>query len=267
VTAHGELQGLRVLVTRPAEQAERLCERIAAAGGEAFCLPAIEILDPVDGFHLEHIIDALAGYDLAVFISANAVTCGLDAITRHGDWPDRVPIATVGAASAEALAPYGLSADLVPEHRFSSEALLALDELQDMHGRRVIIFRGNGGRELLHDTLVERGAEVDYVEVYRRACPVVDPEEIRPYWDSGVLDIITITSNEILHNLVDMAGIEAWPLLRDIPLLVVGERQAALARELGFVKPPVLAEHASDEAIVAALKDFRLARGRDSAKD
>ena len=146
MTARGELHGLRVLVTRPAGQAEQLCKLIDAAGGEAFCLPAIDILDPVDGYHLESVMAALANYDLAVFISVNAITRGLDLITAHGEWPVNVSIATVGARSAGALTPYGLTADLVPGHRFSSEALLELDELQDMRGKQVVIFRGNGGR-------------------------------------------------------------------------------------------------------------------------
>ncbi|MFV1972937.1 MAG: uroporphyrinogen-III synthase, partial [Thiohalobacterales bacterium] len=242
----GELHGLRVLVTRPAGQAERLCKLIAAAGGEAFCLPAIDILDPVDLYHLENVAANLASYDLAVFISVNAVTRGLDFITAHGAWPANVRIATVGVRSAEALTPYGLTADLVPAHRFSSEGLLALDELQDMRGQRVVIFRANGGRKTLHDTLAERGAEVDYVEVYRRACPVVDPREILPYWQPGALDVITITSNETLQNLFAMAGVEGQPQLREIPLLVVSERQAALAQQLDFTRQALRAEHASD---------------------
>jgi uroporphyrinogen-III synthase len=256
MSAPGELRGLRVLVTRPAGQAERLCRMIDAAGGEAFCLPAIDILEPVDSYNLESVVAALANYDLAVFISANAVTRGLDYISAHGEWPTHVRIATVGVSSAEALVPYGLAADLVPEHNFSSEGLLALDDLQDMRSKRVVIFRGNGGREYLRDALVERGAEVDYVEVYRRACPLVDPQEIMPYWQPGALDVITITSNETLQNLFDMAGVEGQPQLREIPLLVVGERQAALAQQLGFIRQPSLAEHASDAAIVAALRNI-----------
>ena len=266
MSASGELCGLRVLVTRPAGQAERLCRLIDAAGGEAFCLPAIDILDPVDGYHLESVVASLANYDLAVFISVNAVNRGLDFITAHGEWPAQVRIATVGVRTAVALEPYGLTADLVPEHDFSSEGLLALDELQDMRARRVVIFRGNGGREVLRDTLVERGAEVDYVEVYRRACPLVDPQEIMPYWQPGILDVITITSNETLQNLFDMAGVEGQPRLREIPLLVVGERQAVLAQQLGFARQPILAEHASDEAIVAALNEYNLTHRRHGAE-
>ncbi|MDH3888912.1 MAG: uroporphyrinogen-III synthase, partial [Gammaproteobacteria bacterium] len=159
---------------------------------------------------------------------------------------------TVGARSAGALLPYGLSTDYVPEHEFNSEALLALDELQDMSGQRVVIFRGNGGREYLHDTLLARGAEVDYVEVYRRACPLADEAALLALLQPGYLAAATITSNETLQNLYDMAGAAGQPLLRELPLIVVGERQAALARQLGFSKPPLLAANASAEALVAA---------------
>lgn len=260
MSGSGELQGLRVLVTRPAQQAGRLCKAIESRGGTACCLPAIEIRDPLDRARLAAVVDALASYDLAIFISANAVTRGLDYITARGDWPAGVRVAAVGASTAAALAAHGLAADLVPAQVFSSEGLLALDELQDMRGRRVVIFRGNGGRELLHDTLVERGAEVDYAEVYRRACPAVDAQDLLHYWQPGALDVITVTSNETLQNLFEMAGVQGQPLLRKQLLLVVGARQAALAKRLGFTRRPLLAAHASDEAILAALLEYTRTR-------
>jgi uroporphyrinogen-III synthase len=166
---------LRVLVTRPAGQAQRLCGLLEAAGHECVRLPTIEIQPAADPYRLEAIADTLEDYDLAVFVSVNAVQMGLEPILDQRDWPEHTQIATVGARSAEALTAYGLSVDLVPEHRFNSEALLALEELEDMSGRNVVIFRGNGGREVLRDTLLERGAEVEYVEVYRRVCPALSP--------------------------------------------------------------------------------------------
>ena len=195
-------------------------------------------------------------YDFAIFISVNAVTHALDFISARREWPRKVRIATIGASTALALARYGLAADLVPHTQFNSEALLALDELRNLHARRVVIFRGAGGRELLYDTLVARGAEVDYVEVYRRACPVIDPQEIMPYWEPGILDVITITSNESLQNLYDMAGVAGQPMLCELPLLVAGPRQRELAQRLGFRQIPVMAANATDEAMVTALKAF-----------
>jgi uroporphyrinogen-III synthase len=244
----------RILVTRPAGQASHLCGLINAAGYEAVSLPAIDILDPVDSYQLESVTDTLEECDLAVFVSVNAVKMGLEYILDRREWPEDTRIATVGARTAAALLPYGLSVDLVPEHQFRSEALLALDELQDMSGQYVIIFRGNGGRDLLRDTLVARGADVDYVAVYQRACPTVDAQLMHTLLQPGYLECITITSNEALQNLHNMAGPEGQPLLLGIPLVVIGDRQARLAQQMGFSRPPIIAANASDEAIVAAIQ-------------
>lgn len=244
----------RVLVTRPAGQADGLCYLAEAAGYEAVKLPAIEIRGPEDPAALQALIGTLHTYDLAVFISVNAVVRGLDYILARRDWPAHVKIATIGASSAAALRKYGLAPDLVPAHRFNSEALLALEELQDMHGRRVVILRGNGGREHLHDILRARGALVDYVAVYRRACPEVDSQLMQSLLQHGGLDVVTVTSNETLENLFAMAGAEGQPLLLTLPLVVSSERQALLAQALGFEHAAMVAENAGDAALIEALK-------------
>lgn len=262
MTMRHELRGLRVLVTRPADQAGPLCRLIAEAGGEALCLPtlAIQDPDPEQAARRDAVIEALDGYDLAVFISVNAVTRGMERIRALRAWPAEVKIATVGASSARALERYGLSVDLVPAHEFNSEALLALEALQDMRGRRVVIFRGNGGRDLLRDVLIERGAAVEYVEVYRRACPEIDPESIVHLWQPGGVDVVTVTSNESLHNLHEMAGPRGQPLLRALPLVVVSPRQSTLAAALGFRNKPLVAANAGDKAIMTVLLDYAATR-------
>jgi uroporphyrinogen-III synthase len=247
---------LRVLVTRPAGQAAGLSRLVEAAGYEAVRLAAIEIREPADPEALRALAGTLHTYDLAVFISVNAVTYGLDYLLAQRAWPLHLKVATVGASSAAALQDYGLTPDLVPAHHFNSEALLALDELQDMHGKRVVILRGNGGRERLHDALRARGAAVDYVEVYRRACPEIDPQLMRALLQPGALDVVTVTSNETLENLFAMAGADGQPLLRALPLVVVSERQALLAQELGFEHAAMVAENAGDAALVEAVKRF-----------
>ena len=262
----GDLHGLRVLVTRPADQAGPLCRLVIEAGGEALRLPTLDIRDPDprEAARLNAVIDGLDDYDLAVFISVNAVTRGMECIHARRAWPVTVKIATVGASSARALARFGLAVNLVPAHQFNSEALLALEELQDMRGRRVVIFRGNGGRDVLRDVLIARGAAVDYIEVYRRACPRIDPDDIAHLWQPGALDIITVTSNESLQNLHDMAGPQGRPLLHELPLVVVSPRQAVLAAELGFRHKPLLAANAGDEAILAVLLGYAATRAATS---
>ena len=158
MSATDKLHGLRVLITRPAGQADHLHALVTAAGGRPVRLPAIEIHDTPEQERLQQALMQLERYDLAVFISVNAVEKTMEYCRFLPNWPATVKVATVGARSAEVLEAFDLKVDLVPEHRFNSEALLALPELRDMTGRRVVIFRGNGGRDTLRDSLLERGA-------------------------------------------------------------------------------------------------------------
>ena len=244
----------RVLVTRPAGQADRLCSLIEAAGGEALRLPALEIHELEDTSQLESLVAALETFQMAVFVSVNAVQMGLPFILDRHPWPAGVKLAAVGPTSTRALEHYGLSVDYVPDHEFSSEGLLAIDALQDMHGKRVVIFRGKGGRSKLYDSLMARGAEVVYAEVYQRTCPVIDFQTMLDLLRHGNLDVITVASNESLQNLFHMAGPQGQPLLREKLLLVPGQRQLVLAEQLGFTKTPIVADNASDEAFMEALK-------------
>jgi uroporphyrinogen-III synthase len=240
----------RVLVTRPAGQAQGLCEQLEQAGFEAIHVPGIAISDPLDGRVLAALVPVLDRYQLAVFVSINAVNHGLARVLQQRSWPVETAIATVGSSTTAAVEALGLTVAHVPEHEFSSEGLLALPALQDMAGQRVLILRGNGGRDTLYETLSARGAQVEYVEVYRRSCPADGPAVLLPLLRAHRLDVITATSNETLQNLFDMAGAEGQPLLCNIPLVVASRRQAALASRLGFRQRVVIAGHASDAAML-----------------
>lgn len=250
----GALDGCHVVVTRPAGQEAKLCQLIEASGGVAIHFPVLEIQDAEDQGPLREQIQHLDRFDLAVFISPNAVNRAMNLINAHGGLPADIQTAVVGRGSGRELARYlGREPDLVPRERYSSEGLLVLEPLQDMHGKRVIIFRGDGGRELLANSLRERGAEVEYAEVYRRGRPEVDNRPLLHAWGRGEVDIITVTSAEGLRNLFDMVGQLGRQWLRNTPILVINERLVMLARELGVETDPVVSEEASDEGIVAAL--------------
>lgn len=251
--ANAPLQGVGVLVTRPAHQAESLCELIRQQGGTAIRFPVLEIRPPAEPQRLKQFIDRLEEFDWAVFISANAVSRTLASMPGNRDWPKSVRIAVIGKRSAEELERYGLTADLAPQQKFNSEALLALPDMQQVGGRRIVIFRGNGGRELLADTLRRRGARVDYVEAYQRVRPHSDNTELLQRWRQGLVNIVSVNSAESLRNLAEMLGKAGAPLLAATPLLVVSERMLAMARDMGFQNPPLLAENATDKAVVEAL--------------
>jgi uroporphyrinogen-III synthase len=255
-----DLGGIGVLVTRPAHQAEHLCALVERAGGRALRFPVLEILDPVDNSLLLDLIDRLETFDLAIFISANAVNKAMNLVLARRPWPSSVRIAAIGKRSAKELESCGHPADIYPQRKFDSEALLAMDALQDLTGSRVVIFRGDGGREYLGDTLTARGAQVEYAEAYRRGRPKGDTGRLMRYWARGEVQVITVSSNEGLRNLFDMVGKLGQQWLRKTPLVVPGERGAALARELGFREPAVIADNATDEAMLDALLHWARSR-------
>jgi uroporphyrinogen-III synthase len=123
-----------------------------------------------------------------------------------------------------------------------------------------VIFRGNGGREMLADTLRKRGARVEYAEAYRRVCPKSDSAELLQRWRQGFVNIVLVNSAESLRNLVRMLGKAGESLLTGTPLLVVSERMLALAEELGFQYAPVVADNATDKAVVDALLAWKQAQ-------
>jgi len=252
----GTLDGLHVVVTRPAHQAEALCDLIEQQGGHAIRFPVLEIVEPRDHDALYAVIDRLPDYDLAIFISPNAVHRAMNLISARAGLPPSLAIAAVGRASAKALNQHGCSEVISPQQKFDSEALLAMAELQQVAGKRIVIFRGEGGRELLADTLRERGAHVDYAECYRRAKPDTDVNPLLQHWVRNEVDIIIVTSDEGLHNLYELVGELGRQWLMKTPLVVVSERTRVLAQQMGFTQTPILATKASDETLFQAVMDW-----------
>lgn len=249
------LAGASILVTRPAAQAQNLCSLIEQQGGRAIRVPMMDITAPQNPMPAAACISRLKEFDIAIFISVNAVVHGLGMLAQGQQLPHQVKIATVGKRTAEELAQHGYSPTIVPIE-FNSEGLLATDAMQApaMAGKKVLIFRGEGGRELLAETLRQRGAHVEYAEVYRRTKPKQGLADAMRPWVAQDIDAVVITSNEGLQNFYDLASDEG--LIKnflDLPLVVVSERANILASELGFTKKPVVASDPSDIAIVAAL--------------
>jgi uroporphyrinogen-III synthase len=251
------LAGTRVLVTRPAHQAEGLARQIESAGGEPVRFPTVDIAEPADPAALQLALAALAQSGLAVFTSPNAVARGMAALRAHGGWPPALRFAAVGAATAAALHAAGVSAILAPTERFDSEALLEQLPAEQVRGKTVLLFRGEGGRELLAASLAARGAHVLHAVCYRRVLPAVADATIPRRLAGGEIDVITATSVDGLHNLLTLAGAPARARLLATPLIVVSERQAQAARGLGFHAAIRVAARADDNAVMDALLSWR----------
>jgi uroporphyrinogen-III synthase len=241
------LAGVTVLVTRPHGQQAGLVAAIEAAGGRALHFPAI-VITPHQQTEAMLRLQHAAAYDWLVFISRNAVEYALPHL------PERLPkLVAIGRATATSMQVAGLPVTLVPQ-RFDSESVLARLP-QDMQGQRVLIVRGVGGRETLAEGLRQRGATVEFAEVYRRRCPDLPADAFARVLAQSP-DIVTATSGEVLENLITLAGPARQQLLA-LPLVVMSARGARLAETLGFPHTAVyIAAQASDAGIVSTIKHW-----------
>jgi uroporphyrinogen-III synthase len=237
------LKGVRVLVTRPAHQAENLCRLIEAEGGTAVRLPLLAIEPAANAAEARKRLAAPA--DLWIFTSANAVR---HALPWAGEaWPAR--LAAIGPATAAALAAAGQDA-APPLAGASSEALLASPDLRDVAGWRVVVVTGEGGLDVLERGLAARGAAVERAEVYRRVPLPYPPEAVAAALRRS--DVVVVTSAEALGHLVRLVPEASRAALLKKPLVVPAARVVEKARELGFSQPPRVAEPMSDPSLVSA---------------
>ncbi|WP_319240958.1 uroporphyrinogen-III synthase [uncultured Propionivibrio sp.] len=254
MTSELPLRGRRILVTRPAAQSAALADMIAAHGGEAVCFPLLEI-GPIDAA-VDGADDkvVLAAFDFVVFISPNAVEYGLPLILGDG-WPAATRAVAIGPSTVAALAAHGIGPVLAPSDRFDSEAVLALPELSDaaVAGSRFLILRGNGGRELLAETLRARGATVDCLSCYRRSAPA-DMSPLVTLLRVDGLDAVTLSSSEGLRNLWSALAPEDRQRLACLPVFVPHARIAEEAAALGLKR--VVPTAPADAGLVEALAAF-----------
>lgn len=241
------LAGLRILVTRPRDQASKLAHGIQQHGGEPILYPLLEIQPLGNTPALSEALSRLAGFDLAIFISPNAVSYGMAALLAAGGLPPGLRVAAVGQGSAQALRDAGVANVIAPQQRFDSEALLDLPELQHVSGWKVAIFRGEDGRELLGDTLQARGAQVEYLACYRRLKPQGEVNAVlreRP-------DVFTLSSSEALRYLWEMLDEQGRQRVLQLPLWVPHQRIAEAAAALGWRQ--VMVAPGGDDGMLSGL--------------
>lgn len=243
------LNGAHILVTRPRHQANNLCRLIEQQHGVAVAFPTLEIIAANDLSQISGTLANLHRFQWVVFISANAVNFALLANDGKIDQFRNVRVAAIGQATAKALAAAGLTADLLPAHGSDSLALLAMPAMQQVLGQRILIVRGAGGLDTLRQELQNRGADVDYLDVYQRTIPLADPAPVLDLLKRNRLDLIIATSGEAVKNLLIMLGGKDQNLTLTIPLVVVSERIRQIAENSGFERIFVT-DSPSDTAIL-----------------
>lgn len=247
---HHPLQGLHIAVTRPLAQAQSLCDAITRLGGTAIRYPLLAVTAINDYTLFTQQLEKLDRTDWAIFISSNAVDFAMPLVKqRYIQLPPQLKFAAIGPQTADALFAYGIDEVLIPEQRYDSETLLSLPQMQHMQGKRVAIFRGVGGRELMAETLKSRGAEVYFAESYQRVNPQTDTIILDKHWQQQQLDALVVTSSEAMRYLLKLAENSPW--LRHVTLCVNHERIAELPKALGL--KVMVAAAPGDEAMLQCL--------------
>ena len=241
----------RVLLTRPAEESALLAASLSDVGIFSSSLPLLEIEALPVTPEQQAVWADLGRYCAVIVVSKPAARLGVQRLERH--WP-RLPWFSVGAATAQVLADQGLDVHYPPSGD-DSEALLALPALREAIARtdaRVLILRGEGGRELLAERLREQGASVDYLELYRRFLPAYDPGVLMQRIQLERLNGLVVSSGQGFLHLQALAGPD-WPQVARLPLFVPSPRVYEMARAAGAEKV-VDCRGASAAALLVALR-------------
>jgi uroporphyrinogen-III synthase len=244
-----------LLLTRPAEESQALAQVLAGEGVVSTSLPLLEIEPLPVSEENRSIIYNLAAYCAVIVVSKPAARLGLEMVDEVWPQPPMQDWFTVGAATAQILDDYGLRV-FFPEQGDDSEALLDLPQLQDAisgHDPKVLIMRGEDGRELLAERLRERGVTVDYLPLYRRRLPIYPAFALPQRVEAERLNGLVVSSGQGFQHLRELAG-DAWPDLARLPLFVPSPRVADLARNAGALTV-VDCRGASASALLAALRE------------
>ena len=250
----GSMENKRILITRPKQQAQRLIELVSASGATPIAFPTIEI-KPIES---SSVFNNIEQYDQLIFISRNAVDLAFDLYLLNEKLPENIEIFAVGAGTAEELTEKKVLNVIHTGSQADSESLLQCPALQAelVAGKQILIVKGVGGRKLLADTLIKRGANVRQAEIYQRCLPQYEIADIKNIWHKNKPDVIITTSAEGLSNLVALTIKEYQAALFNTPLLLMSARHSELAKELGFVADMLVVKERSDAGLLSTLLEI-----------
>ncbi len=254
------LKNCTIVVTRPARLADKLIKQLEELGANVVHFPVIAISAAKNTEHVLAQARALDTYDMAIFISRNAAIFGSALIKKAGGWPPATQIASIGAGTAQQLDEMGISTDIVAQGTANSESLLKTPAMNSVKGKRILIFRGNGGKEELAANLRKRGANVDYLECYERKRPNSNAEILSDLWRRDAMNGIILTSSEGLKNLYQMVKNEDLIHLNTTPLYVISSTMVELCGKLGYKLTPILMPSATNEDVLQSVLENCTAR-------
>lgn len=251
-----DLRGVRILVTRPRDQAGAMARLIEEAGGIALCIPMIRILPPESWEECDHAIERLHDFTGVVFTSVNAVKRFLHRMAEKHCSAARLAgksVYAIGDPTARFLQSHGVQ-PLPALSTFSGRGLAAQLRNQEFAGKKILLPRGSLGRDEVAEALREAGAVVVPVVVYRTVGP--DSESVafvRTAMASRSVDVVAFASPSAVEHFVRALDAEHLEAARSgLMVAAIGETTAAAVRLAGL-REPVIARTATSEGLVEAL--------------
>lgn len=252
------LRGKRIVVTRARSQAGRLAQRIEELGGEVIEFPTIEIQPPESYADLDAAIRRISTYDWLIFTSANGVDQfikRLQSLAKTVAEIDEIKVGAIGPETARRLEAAGITPCLVPKE-YQAEGILELLAPDLVRRKRVLIPRAAKARDILPETLRQRGAQVDVVEAYRTVLPQVNVSYLCALLRERKIDMITFTSSSTVSNLVEiLRGQKVVELLAETPIACIGPITKKTVEDLGM-RANVVSEEFTIPGLVRAIVDY-----------
>ncbi len=228
-----ELQQSGVVITRPSHQTNEIKTLVVQHHGHPIEFPLLEIKSKSQSEVFQNMVLKLDHYDWAIFISSNAVQFGMPAVKyAFHTLPKSTQFAAIGPSTQKALKMFDVNDVLIPDENYDSEGLLATKEMNDIKNKKILIFRGAGGRETLAESLRARGAEVTYAECYERTFPQTNLDLLKVFSEKIHIAAILITSSEACKEFIRLSHIKNMNFLKDVLFIVNHPRMVnALERE------------------------------------
>ena len=249
-----DLKGVKVLVTRPAHQNQKLYDLVRAHGGEPVVCPLIKIEPTYAHEALLTVLTRIDDIDIAIFVSANAVTHGLGALRSQGQTlSELTQVFAVGATTALMLQAADIRVDGVPSGLSGANGLRALPTFRNVSNQRVVVFRGNGGESSLLEWLKNEGARVFVAETYRRAMPIEINPAVIELCQQATIDVITLTSATSVEHLFALLPDNTHRMLKNATVVTLSQRIARYCESQGFQGAILVADAANDQALVETI--------------
>lgn len=245
---------MTILVARPSPSGEALVEQLRHSGLRAIHVPLIQFKPGRDLEKLPGLIANTLPGTLVLLLSQRVLEYLAPVmLAQKTDWPEHLTYFAIGKTTALRFCHLSNLSAQYPQGREISETLLELPQLHSLQNKTILILRGNGGRELLAQTLSQRGADVRLYECYQRCALQYDGTILCADWIRNGINTLVITSGEMLKQLYELVPVHYHDWLMDCRLVVVSERLAVRARELGW-KSIQVADNADNNSLMRALK-------------